>query len=749
MRTHLPAIPLALLFLLINNCSNPDNPFEDPANVKVSYFIKDSLLVAHPDSTFLVGDTVCVGLSFQLPHLIDTCTISMNTDTSFSVPIAGIKDGDSVWLSYAFSSPGQKMLQLHVAIQKGYRVNDFIPVTVRGKPASIIRSPAEKTVIAGDSVVLFVAAEGTGALTYTWYHNKTILTGRTNDTLIFPSVSLLDSGSYFCVVDNEWGGPDTSDSARLHVLRYTDNLLDSLYPSAGALSPTFKPDSTAYQVNVSYSDSSFSLTAIAHNAKANVAFKPRLPLALSLGDTTVTVTVTSPDSTSKSDYIVRVYRQNNVATLDSLFCSGGTLIPSFVPDSTVYKVKIPRDTTSIRFTVFPTDSHATITQNPPNPITLSKDTTEVRITVASEDTQNARQYKVQVIWKPYTFSKTFGSGYFKAGFQASDGAYYVGGLIDTQGVLLKLSDAGVESKRFSPTGVFVINDILPATDNGFIACGSTAMTYGDGWLAKIDGELNTVGNTLTRGVSNLEDRFETMTAKRGDAGFIAAGEFNWDRSWTTGDALLVTVDAKAAFLSQKSHGGPARDYIMDITQAPNTGYFFVGSYFPTSTAKGLAWICKTTESGDTLTWSKMYGSTMDLGFSSVLALPDGGAYCAGAIQVQASSSSWMPNGYIMRVNANGDSLWTKQHGTAGVSEFFQDITSAHDGGYICVGYQDAKGWMLKIDENGNKVWEKQFSSAGTGYLQSIVKTKQNGYFCTGILNNAAWVLRVDENGNMD
>jgi hypothetical protein len=439
------------------------------------------------------------------------------------------------------------------------------------------------------------------------------------------------------------------------VLKYTDNLLDSLYPSAGALSPAFKPDSTAYQVNVPYVDSVFTLTAIPHNPKATVTFKPPQPIALSLGDTTVTVTVTSPDSTTKLEYTVRVHRQNNVATLDSLSCSGGSLIPSFIPDSTAYTVKIPRDTSIIRFTAIPTDSPVTITQNPPNPITLSKDTTVVGITVASEDTQNTRQYTVQVIWKPYTFSKTFGTGYFKAGFQASDGSYYVGGQIENQGVLIKCTDAGVESKRFSPTGVAVINDILPATDSGFIACGSTSTK--DGWLAKINGELNTAGNTLTRGTS-LEDRFETMTAKRGSTGFIAAGEFNWDRSWTTGDAWLVTVDANAAFLREKTHGGPARDYVADITQAPNAGYFFVGTYFPTSTADGLAWICKTTESGDTLTWSKMYSSTMDLSFSSVLALPDGGAYCAGGVQVQASSSSWMPNGYIMRVNANGDSLWT-------------------------------------------------------------------------------------------
>ena len=748
MRNHLMALPLILLFLSIIGCSNLDNPFNDPANVKVGCFIKDSLLVAHPDTAFLVGDTVCVGLSFQLPHLIDTCMVSMDSDTSFFIVASGLKDGDSAWLSHAFSSPGQKIVRLHVAIQGGNRINDFIPVTIRGKPVSILVSPKGKTVTAGDSVLLFVVTEGTGPLTYHWYCNKTLLTGKTDDTLLFPSVGMGDSGVYFCIVDNEWGPPDTSDTARLHVLPYIDDLLDSLYPSAGVLSPAFDPDSAVYKVAVSYNDSLFSLTAVPHNPKAIVTFKPPIPLKLSLGDTTITITVTSPDSASKMDYTVRVSRQNNIATLDTLFCSGGSLSPSFFPESTAYRVNIPRDTAVVRFTALLADSHATITQDPPNPITLNEDTTEVRITVKSEDTRNTKQYTIMVVWRPQTFSTTIGNGIFYAGFQAPDGSYYAAGRIDTSGVVVKLSGAGLESKRFSPAGVDYVNDIVPSGDSGLIACGSTATSTVDGWLAKIDGELKTVSNSLTRGTTR-EDRFQTMTAKRGNTGFIAAGEYNWDRTWSTGDAWLVTVDANAAFLRQKTYGGSARDYVRDITPAADAGYFFVGCYFPTSSANGLAWICKVTESGDTLAWSKTYSSTMDLSFSSIIALPDGGAYCAGSIMVQATTNSWMPNGYIMRVNANGDSLWTKQHGTAGAAEYFSAITSAHDGGYICVGYNNAKGWILKIDENGNKVWERQFSGAGSSYLNSIAKTKQNGYLCTGTLNNLAWVLLVDENGNID
>jgi len=747
MRYYVAGIPLMLLFLLNLQCTDPENPFENPENVEVDYFIKKSLLISHPDTTFLVGDTICVGLVFKLVHLIDTCVVMLDTDTVISVKTASIDDGDSVWVSHRFMSPGKKMLRLHVAIEEGYRIDDSVAVTIAGKPAAVLISPQSKTLYEADPAMLFITAEGTGPLVYSWYLNDALVSGATNDTLKFPAVSKSDSGIYFCVVDNEYGDPDTSDTAHLNVLKYTDCLLDSLYPSAGLLSPEFFPDSIEYLLNVCYVDSVCSLTAIPHNKNASVTFKPPIPFVLPLSDTTtVKVKVTSPDTTTQLDYTVRAYRSNNVATLDTLYCSGGALSPSFVSTTKTYMVKIPRDTAKITLFAELTDTHATLQQIPQNPITLAKDTTDVSLSVVSEDAQDTIEYTVKVIWMPYTFSKTFGTGYFKGGLQTSDGNYYAGGQIDAQGVLLKISPKGEETKRFSPTDVTVINDMLPAFDSGFVACGATTSTK-NGWMAKINGDLNTVGNILMQG-SAQEDRFETMTAKRGNTGFIAAGEYNWDRTWNTGDAWLVTVDANAAFLRQKTHGGPARDYVADITQAANAGYFFVGTYFPSASADGLAWICKVTESGDTLTWSKMYSGGKGLSFAATIAIADGGAYCVGGISVQATPNTWMPNGFVMRVNANGDSLWTRQHGTATVSEQFLDITKAHDGGYVCVGVQGTKGWILKIDENGNKVWEKQYPQSGGGFVYSIDHTAQKGYICTGHSDSKAWVLRIDQNGDM-
>jgi hypothetical protein len=100
--------------------------------------------------------------------------------------------------------------------------------------------------------------------------------------------------------------------------------------------------------------------------------------------------------------------------------------------------------------------------------------------------------------------------------------------------------------------------------------------------------------------------------------------------------------------------------------------------------------------------------------------------------------------YILRVDANGDRLWSNRSGLGG-PDWYNAIARAHDGGFVCAGVllQTGDGWLVKIDDNGNTVWEKKFPG---GELYSVKQTSGNGYICSGKLNGNAWLLRVDING---
>jgi hypothetical protein len=346
----------------------------------------------------------------------------------------------------------------------------------------------------------------------------------------------------------------------------------------------------------------------------------------------------------------------------------------------------------------------------------------------------------------FTFSVTFADGDFKAAFQISEGGGYVaaGTGADGQGFIYKIEPNGTEVTHYvfdqNASGEYV-EDALPVDDGGYMVCG---YTDDEGWVAKIDSRLQTVKTTLYHG-SSREDHFMAMAA-RSDGGFVMGGEYDWDRSWSTGDGWLVKVSSSGAYEGQATFGGGARDHVLALTPAGDEGFFFGGSTFPSAAADGRGWICKTNVAANALDWNKSYIYDRSTGISGLTATSDGGCMCVGGTTRMETPSSGASDAYILRVDANGDKLWSKISEIDGADHYFS-IAPAHDGGYVCAGvrHDTGSGWLVKIDDNGNTVWEKTFAG---GTINSIKQTSGNGYVCSGKKDNKAWLLRLDINGNL-
>lgn len=89
-------------------------------------------------------------------------------------------------------------------------------------------SAAAQTVVqVGQQVTISVTADGTQPFTYQWMKNGTNITGATNQTLVFTSASLADSGTYTVSVSNS-AGAATSSPANLQVSATTGLTFDQL-----------------------------------------------------------------------------------------------------------------------------------------------------------------------------------------------------------------------------------------------------------------------------------------------------------------------------------------------------------------------------------------------------------------------------------------------------------------------------------------------------------------------------------------
>lgn len=350
-----------------------------------------------------------------------------------------------------------------------------------------------------------------------------------------------------------------------------------------------------------------------------------------------------------------------------------------------------------------------------------------------------------------TFSVTFAGGEFITAFQIPDGGYVAAGTrSDFQGFIYMVDPNGTEIAHHifdQNASTESVSGALPVTGGGYVVCGHTDV---QGWVAKIDGSLQTVENNLYLG-GVKEDSFRAMVA-RSDGGFVLGGERDWDRDnvtevMGTGNGWLVKVTSNGVYESQISFGGPARDYVLTLEPADGQGFFFGGATYPTSDAQQMAWVCKTNAAADALVWNRSYTYENGAVITGLVATPDGGCICVGGTLRMETATSGKSDAYILKINASGDKMWEYGSGIDGI-DYYASIAPAHDGGYLCAGnlHGAAGAWLVKIDDNGNTVWERTFAG---DFLNSVKQTTGNGYVCGGGKNNQAWILKVDINGDFE
>ena len=79
--------------------------------------------------------------------------------------------------------------------------------------------PSSQSVEVTNTATFTATVTGVGSddFTYQWRHNRTIISGETEDTLMITNVMERDSGDYECIVTNQFGDTDTSDVVVLMV----------------------------------------------------------------------------------------------------------------------------------------------------------------------------------------------------------------------------------------------------------------------------------------------------------------------------------------------------------------------------------------------------------------------------------------------------------------------------------------------------------------------------------------------------
>jgi hypothetical protein len=182
-----------------------------------------------------------------------------------------------------------------------------------------------------------------------------------------------------------------------------------------------------------------------------------------------------------------------------------------------------------------------------------------------------------------------------------------------------------------------------------------------------------------------------------------------------------------------------------IEQTTDGGYVIVGMSLSLTDRNG--YVIKTNALGDTI-WTKIYETQTRL--KSGMQTSDGGYVLIGTkLNIPTSNNDI----YVLKIDAAGMIQWQKiiSQGSG------TSIKQTSDGGYILTGAGSLTGtgngdiYVVKLDALGNLQWNKVIGGPDSEYGSSIQETNDGGYIITGetidSISSEAYLLKLNNIGN--
>ncbi|MCX6639617.1 MAG: hypothetical protein NTW14_03925 [bacterium] len=355
-------------------------------------------------------------------------------------------------------------------------------------------------------------------------------------------------------------------------------------------------------------------------------------------------------------------------------------------------------------------------------------------------TLNAAAQPPDTLW-----TRTFGGNDWDVGLsvqQTLDGGYIILGYTESYGsgnsdvYLIKTDSNGnqIWQRTFGGSNDEDAESVQQTADGGYIITGSTK-SYGSGdydvYLIKTDANGN---ETWHRTFGGSDADFGSSVQHTSDGGYIIAGS-TWSFGAGGSDVYLIKTNADGDLVWTRTFGGSNNDIGQCVQQTLDGGYVITG-YTQSYGIGADLYLVKTDSEGYQI-WQRTFGGSGGDYGQSVLQTSDGGYIIVGFMDPYGSAYSDV---YLIKTNADGDSVWTRTFGDIGwdVGSSIQQIT---DGGYVIAGWTGSYGagnldvYLIKTDAEGNQIWQRTFGGSGSDWGNSVLQTADGGYAIAGRTNS--------------
>jgi len=356
------------------------------------------------------------------------------------------------------------------------------------------------------------------------------------------------------------------------------------------------------------------------------------------------------------------------------------------------------------------------------------------------------------------WTKTYGGAEWEVGFsvqQTTDGGYIIAGQTNTFGAggndiyLIKTDSEGdtIWTMVYGSTGDEIASSVWQTIDGGYVLAGKTnpsGESNPDAYLIKTNAE----GDTLwTRTYGGGDDDEINSVIQTDDGYYIALGT---TRSFGQGNADFYFVETSPAAdtVWDDTFGGFSNDYGQAV-QETDDGYILAGSTANFGSGNFDAWLVRIDYEYE-IFWHKAFGGADADNAYDVQPTADGGFISAG------STKSFGPGDrsfFLFKASASGDSLWANVFGGEDRDEC-RSVKQTPNGGYIMAGSSKSFGtgnfdwYIVRTDANGDSLWTKVFGGTQADDCYSVQLTDDGGYIIAGSTrsfgagNSDVWLIKL-------
>ncbi len=211
---------------------------------------------------------------------------------------------------------------------------------------------------------------------------------------------------------------------------------------------------------------------------------------------------------------------------------------------------------------------------------------------------------------------------------------------------------------------------------------------------------------------------------------------NWDTAWVS------------------SFGGPSIDFGRDIKETGDKGFIIAGTTTSFGNGNSSFYLIKTDSTG-IHQWSRSIGTSNNDAAYSIEISNDANYFIAGFSNWNLQKGY---DGYLIKADNLGNIIWTKNYGGTDW-DFIYNSCVMPDGGLILCGetYSQSNGgadaYLIRTDANGDTLWTKKIGTAGNDAFY-CVEQKNNRIYVAGKSFNSttnksdASIYKLDFSGNI-